>query len=80
MNGRFKYKTNIYLESLGSKVMNSNQLSEALSKLGHVATPRQATNFIKQHLNHCVEIIRVDQKNGSYRNSYKLVPGALNVS
>lgn len=80
MNGRLTYLANLYLKALGSDMLDSNQLSDALNKLGHTATPRQATNFIKQHLNNCVEINRVDQRNGSYRNSYKLIPGALNVS
>ena len=81
MNGRLRYKTDLYLEVLGRQTMDSSQISEGLFKLGMKATPRQVTNFIKQNLNTCIDIIRVNSKTGSsYHNNYSLTPGALNVS
>ena len=81
MNGRLRYKTDLYLAVLGHHTMDSDKISEGLFELGIKATPRQVTNFIKQHLNTCIDIIRVDTKTGSsYRNNYRLTSGALNVS
>ncbi len=81
MNGRLKYNVSMYLEALGSEIRDSKQISEALNKLGFKATPRQVTHFIKQNLNHFIDIRRVNSETGSsYHNVYQLAPGAVNVS
>ncbi len=81
MNGRLKYKVNMYLEAIGLDEKDSKQISKALSKLGFDATPRQVTNFIKYNLNNLINIRRVNSETGSsYHNEYQLAPGALNVS
>ncbi len=81
MNGRIAYKRKLLLEALGSKEMDSKQLSEEVSKKGLDATPRQVTAFIKGYLNNIVNVrknyVRIG---GSYHNVYRVVPGTVNVS
>ena len=78
MNGVLKYKINSYLEAIGSEEMDSNKLSKNLIEKGIRDTPRQVSNFIRQHMNHIIDIRRVD-RNGSYYNLFQILPGTLNI-